>query len=184
MPSEPEYISVDVDSTDLWLFRSLLTRYKAMVYTVEYNSCFPLDRAITFPNDATERWQGDRGYGASLKALQMVAAEGGYSLLWVVPLLDAVFIRNDLIEDGSGELAFPLSRWKQATSINHHLRLKDASRSDFFLDYETYVQSGGDLAASRRSARDVARRSLLEDPWSVNRCMRLARRSFDFLRGC
>jgi hypothetical protein len=97
--------------------------------------------------------------------------------------LDAVFVRNDLIEDGSGELAFPLSRWKHATSFNHHPCLKDASRSDLFLDYETYVQSAGDLAASRRSARDVARKSLLEDPWSVNRCMRIARRSLDFLRG-
>jgi len=182
-PAEPEYISIDVDSTDLWLFRSLLTRSRAMVYSVEYNSCFPLDRAITFPNDDAERWQGDRGYGASLKALQMVAAEGGYSLLWVVRPLDAVFIRNDLIEDGSGELVFPLSRWKHATSFNHHPCLRDASRSDLFLDYETYVQSGGDLAASRRSARDVARKSLLEDRWSVNRCMRIARRTLSFLSG-
>ena len=38
---EPEYVSIDVDSTDLWLFRALLTRHKAMIYTVEYNSCFP-----------------------------------------------------------------------------------------------------------------------------------------------
>ena len=184
VPTEPEYISIDVDSTDLWLFRSLLTRHKAMIYTVEYNSCFPLDRAITFPNDDAEGWQGDRGYGASLKALQMVAAEGGYSLLWVVPLLDAVFIRNDLIEDGSGELAFPLSRWKQATSFNHHPCLKDASRSNLVLDYETYVQSGGDLAVSRRTAHDVARKSLLEDPWNVNRCMRTLRGLRDSLRGC
>lgn len=113
----------------------------------------------------------------------MVAAEGGYSLLWVVRSLDAVFIRNDLIEDGSGELVFPLSRWKHTTSFNHHRSLTDASRSDLFIDYETYVQSGGDLAASRRSARDVARKCLLEDPWSVNRCMRIARKTLDFLRG-
>ncbi len=183
VPTEPEYISIDVDSTDLWLFRALLCRYKAMVYSVEYNSCFPLERAITFPNDASKIWPGDRGYGASLKALQMVAAEGGYSLLWVVRPFDAVFIRNDLIEDGSGDLTFPLGRWKHATSFNHHRCLKDASRSDLFLDYETYVRSGGDMAASHRNARDVARKALLEDPWSVNRCMRLARKSLDFLRG-
>jgi hypothetical protein len=155
-----------------------------MIYTVEYNSHFPLDRSITFPADATERWQGDRGYGASLKALQMVAAEGGYSLLWVVRPFDAVFIRNDLIEDGSGDLAFPLSRWKHATSFNHHRILKDSGRSDLFLDYETYVRSGGDMAASRRSAHDVAKKCLLEDPWSVNRCMRTLRGLRDFLRGC
>ena len=95
-----------------------------------------------------------------------------------------MFIRNDLIEDGSGDLAFPLSRWKHATSFNHHRSLKDAARSDLFLDYETYVQSGGDMAASRRSAHDVARKCLLEDPWSVNRCMRTLRGLRDFLRGC
>ena len=95
-----------------------------------------------------------------------------------------MFIRNDLIEDGSGELAFPLSRWKQATSFNHHPCLKDASRSNLFLDYETYVQSGGDLAVSRRTAHDVARKSLLEDPWNVNRCMRTLRGLRDSLRGC
>jgi hypothetical protein len=39
------------------------------------------------------------------------------------------------------------------------------------------------MAASHRNARDVARKALLEDPWSVNRCMRLARKSLDFLRG-
>ncbi len=181
VPAEPEYISIDVDSTDLWLFRALLSRYKAMIYTVEYNSCFPMECAITFPDDASERWQGDRGYGASLKALQIVGVENGYALLWVVPPFDAVFIRNDLLDDGSDDLSFPLSTWKLATSLNHHPGLKDASRSNLFLDYETYVRSQGDLTESRRSARNVARQALLEAPWSVSRCLRLARRSFDFL---
>ena len=117
VPREPEYISIDVDSTDLWLFDALLENYRAMVFSVEYNSHFPLDKAITFPNSPEERYEGDRGYGASLKALNMVASEHGYSLLWVVPPLDAFFIRNDLIEDGTGNVVFPLEKWRSCTKI-------------------------------------------------------------------
>ena len=73
VPKEPELISIDVDSTDLWLFEAVVKQYRAMVFSVEYNANFPLDAAITFPNDQNERWQGDRGYGASLKALKLVA---------------------------------------------------------------------------------------------------------------
>lgn len=39
----------------------------------------------------------------------MVAESNGYSLLWVVPKLDAIFIRNDLIDDGSAEICFPFT---------------------------------------------------------------------------
>ncbi len=69
VPKEPEYVSIDVDSTDLWLFEAILKKYKAMLFSVEYNANYPIDAAITFPNDPNERWQNDRGYGASLKAL-------------------------------------------------------------------------------------------------------------------
>ena len=51
VPKTPEYISIDVDTTDLWLFRALINEYRAMLFSVEYNANFPLDAAITFPND-------------------------------------------------------------------------------------------------------------------------------------
>jgi len=50
VPEKPEYISIDVDSTDLWLFKSILSEYRPMVISVEYNAHFPIDRAITFVN--------------------------------------------------------------------------------------------------------------------------------------
>ena len=61
VPAEPDYVSIDLDSTDLWVFRVLLKSFRARVFTVEYNSHFPLDAAITFPDDPDERWQQDRG---------------------------------------------------------------------------------------------------------------------------
>ena len=161
VPEEPEYISIDVDSTDLWIFDSLLGEYKAMVYSVEYNSHFPLDAAITFPNDANERWEGDRGYGASLKALNMVAEKHGYSLLWVIPALDAIFVRNDLIEDGSDQLCFPFKRWKDCTKLVRHLPLKNKERAKIFIDYEFYSNNGQDSELSKLSAYPVCKNYLV-----------------------
>ncbi len=162
VPKEPEYVSIDVDSTDLWLFKAILEKYKAMLFSVEYNANFPIDSAITFPNDPSERWESDRGYGASLKALNMVANENNYSLLWVVPGFDAFFIRNDLIDDGSGELCFPLKQWAPYTNLVCHKRLKNPQRVEIFMDYEVYVATNGDVGASQRAATPICRRTLLE----------------------
>ena len=161
VPREPEYVSIDVDSTDLWLFDALLDHYRAMVFSVEYNAHFPLDKAITFPNDPNERYEGDRGYGASLKALNMVASKHGYSLLWVVPALDAFFIRNDLIDDGTGDLAFPLEKWRNCTRLVHHKSLKNKHRTEIFVDYEVFLESGN-LDESRKSADPVCKKFLVD----------------------
>jgi hypothetical protein len=153
VPKCPEYISIDVDSTDLWLFKALLEGgYRAMVYSVEYNSSYPLEVSITNPNDPNERWVGDRAHGASLKALTTVANEHDYSLLWVVVGLDAFFIRNDLVADGTNASVFPFEKWRKDTNRPFHRPLLNEDRLGIFVDYEEFVKSGGDLEMSQRSA--------------------------------
>lgn len=166
VPATPDYVSIDLDSTDLWIFRALLPRYRASVYSVEYNCHFPLEAAITFPDDPTESWQRDRGYGASLGALVMVAAEHGYSLVAVERTLDAFFVRNDLLDDGSGTLSPPLETWRDCTSILFHAPLHDPGRAGLFLDYGVWRSTGGDVAAARAAAGATATRCLygLEGP--------------------
>lgn len=163
VPSEPDYISIDVDSTDLWLFRSILEEYRASVFSVEYNCNFPLSAAITMADGCS--WECDRGYGASLKALTMVAEKHGYVLLWVVPRLDAFFIKQELIDDGSPCIAFPLSTWLGATAIEMHPAIRRVERLDCFLDYATFERTGGDLERSRKDARSVCRRWLMQSWW-------------------
>lgn len=163
IPNQPEYISIDVDSTDLWLFDALLKDYRAMVFSVEYNCHYPLDAAITFPNDPNEKWEHDRGYGASLKALTIVAEKHGYSLLWVVPYLDAFFIRNDLIDDGSSQICFPFYRWKECTDITCHKPLRNRRKLEIFIDYEVYAKTSGDIAKSKKSAYPICKKYLLDD---------------------
>jgi hypothetical protein len=160
VPPQPDYVSIDVDSTDLWLFEALLREFPARVFSVEYNSHFPLEAAITFPNDPAERWENDRGYGASLKALNLVARKHGYSLLWVVPRLDAFFIRNDLIDDGSDQICFPFAQWRNCTGLTFHPPLRDSARAGIFLDYEILGKPGGNIAAARLGARARCRRYL------------------------
>lgn len=163
VPKEPEYVSIDVDSADLWLFNAVVQQYRAMVFSVEYNAHFPISASITFPNDPGEHWQGDRGYGASLKALNTVAKSHGYSLLWVVPGLDAVFIRNDLINDGSDEIIFPFEKWTMHTSMICHPPLKNPSRAAIFMDYGVYLSTDGDIEASRREALPLCKKILLDN---------------------
>ena len=174
VPKQPEFISIDVDSTDLWLFDAIVKDYKAMVFSVEYNSHYPLESAITFPNDAHEKWERDRGYGASLKALTMVANKYGYSLLWVVPARDAFFIRNDLIDDGTNQICFPFEMWESCTNRICHKPLRNRERASIFIDYEVYVSTNGDLAKSRQSAYPICKKYLLDS--IPRKASRIARR--------
>lgn len=165
VPPVPDYVSIDVDSIDLWLFRAILKEYRASVFSVEYNCNFPLSAAITANEEFF--WNCDRAYGASLKALNMVAEEHGYVLLWVVPTLDVFFIRRDLVDDGSPSICFPLSKWAGATGLPYHPPVRERERLDCFLDYETFQRSGGDITASRRDAKAVCRRWLMESCWET-----------------
>ena len=163
VPKDAEYISVDVDSCDLWLFKALVKEYRAKVYTVEYNGNYPIDAAITFPDDPTEHWEGDRGYGASLKALTMVAQENGYSLVYVVGSLDAFFVRNDLLDDGELR-SWPLEAWASMTNNTQHFPMRRPERIAMFIDYEEYCKTGGDLEKSRAKAQQICQYYLVDKP--------------------
>jgi len=145
VPKNPEYISIDVDSTDLWLFKSLVKEYKPMLFTVEYNCNFPINEAITFIDDmdasirrAREGWA--RMYGASLKALNMVAQNSNYTLIAVVDKLDAFFLRNDLIGDLEVPLLEDFTNYVYPVSQNHS-RQPNKELCNFFMDYEHFIQT-------------------------------------------
>lgn len=62
VPAEPDYVSVDIDSYDLWVFKAILTsgKYRPRVLTAEYNCNCPLGATFSFPNDPLERWDAWR----------------------------------------------------------------------------------------------------------------------------
>lgn len=158
IPLDVDYISIDIDSTDLWLFKELLSTYRPKVYSVEYNSNFPINQAITLADNPLIYFNHDKAFGASLKALNLVALQNGYSLICVVPTLDAFFIRNDLIDDGTDEISFSLSKWKSTTNIPNHPRVTDESRINELIDYESFVENSNDLKIARNSAKKTVKK--------------------------
>lgn len=82
VPSEPDFVSIDIDSIDWWIFRSLIKGgYRPRVVTVEYNINMPID-AVLVQSLVAGKW--DYAFGASLKAVATVAEEVGYTLVHVV----------------------------------------------------------------------------------------------------
>jgi hypothetical protein len=180
VPASPEYISIDIDLLDLWICRALMATYRPMVYSVEYNAHFPHWAAITVTNDASFRWQKDRLYGASLKALTMLANDIGYTLISVVPNFDAFFIRNDLIDDSSGYFA-PKLPLRNATNRVLHLPVSEEERLRVLIDYEELCKPDANIKIAHAKAFRVAKRYLAGhgdiETW-FNRALRLGRRFF------
>lgn len=96
VPTEPDYISIDVDGIDLWLMKSLLMNgYRPRLISVEYNANFPINCSYTVKPDFNF-YIGDMIYGASLLALYKAAEEFNYRLV-AANEYDLFLIRNDLI---------------------------------------------------------------------------------------
>lgn len=98
VPHDVDYVSIDVDSVDLWLLRGLLlTKYRPRVISVEFNSNFPRDTKITFQRSWHE-WAGRSVYGSSVGALNFIANEYGYTAVYIMEYMDIFFVRRDLLE--------------------------------------------------------------------------------------
>ena len=107
VPRELDYLSVDIDSADLWVLKAILAAYRPRVVSVEYNPHFeydgPLAAPIAFPDpsrmpilNGRASWNMSCYFGSSAKALVMVATAGGYTLVATEQLLDLFFVRSDL----------------------------------------------------------------------------------------
>ena len=75
VPMEPDFVSIDIDSTDLWVMRAILTDFKPRVVTVEVNANYPMSMkgALTFPDPTRmpvspgkDTWDYSCYFGASL----------------------------------------------------------------------------------------------------------------------
>ena len=115
-----DYMSIDFDSFDLWVFRAVVqSAWRPRVLTVEYNPCFPFNStlALQFPKEDSFWQPGDKVWGASLGALDLIARENGYTMVYVVTGLDAFFVRNDVLAQREVK---PLSSWPPDRLVEAH----------------------------------------------------------------
>jgi hypothetical protein len=101
VPSEPDVVSIDVDSVDWYLWQAL-TSYEPRLVVVEYNASLPLDRKLVQPLDIAGEWDGTDFFGASLAAYEELAARKRYTLVHTERHgVNAFFVRDDLLK-GTG----------------------------------------------------------------------------------
>jgi hypothetical protein len=95
-----DLLSIDIDGNDLWVWQAIHGRPRVVV--VEYNASFG-NRPVTIPYDAAfvqdKRHKAGRFFhGASLQALECVAARKGYRLVGCDSSgVNAFFVRGDCL---------------------------------------------------------------------------------------
>ncbi len=95
----PDYISVDIDYNTSHVLRRLMT-LKPRLLCVEYNGHYPPSVDYEVPYRADGQWVGTTRFGASLKALERIGRENGYSLVGCdIFGVNAFFVRDDLCSE-------------------------------------------------------------------------------------
>jgi hypothetical protein len=128
IPLDVDYVSIDVDSCDLWIFLALTDVYRPTVITIEYNSNYAFNESFTnvctSPSDGsfftsgaftTNHW----GWSASLAAINKAAKRRGYAVVWVEPRLDIFLVRLDRVCQPYG--IPPLQQFEFATGLRLHV---------------------------------------------------------------
>jgi len=139
VPLEADYVSVDIDSCDLWLFYAITEKYRPRLMTVEYNSNYAWGDYSTLVEDPSPyHWSGDNIYGASLSAIELAAQKRGYSLVYVTPKLDLFLVRSDLL---CKDTAVPKDWFIHATSLPMHASYagKFGPESKLVTDFKKWV---------------------------------------------
>ena len=96
-------LSIDIDSTDYWIWEAL-TVINPRVVVIEYNASFGISLSVTVPYQLNfNRYEfHPSGYyhGASLHALNALALRKGYALVGCDTAgVNAFFVRQDLAEE-------------------------------------------------------------------------------------
>jgi len=143
VPREVDYMSVDIDSCDLWLFFAITEKYRPRVMTVEYNSNHGIDdystqRCADPMASGAYRWNFDNISGASLSAIELAAQKRNYSLVYASPRLDMFLVRNDLLCPGT---SVTKETFKAATSLPIHGAYDGAFGpiSELLIDFKQWV---------------------------------------------
>lgn len=99
VPDTVDIVSIDIDGQDWWVWNAL--RYRPALIVVEYNGHKGPDEAVTVPFDPDFRWDGTDHYGASLRALDLLAQRKGYTLVFANGV-NAFFVRTDRLSAPEG----------------------------------------------------------------------------------
>ena len=135
-------LSVDIDGNDYWVWKAI-TVVDPVIVVAEYNSVFGIERAITVPYRAdfvrSKEHYSYLYFGASLKALCMLAEEKGYAFVGSNSIgNNAYFIKKDRLgplKALSPEEGYIYSRFRESRNKKGNL--------DYLTGHERYQQIEG-----------------------------------------
>jgi hypothetical protein len=98
VPSDLDFLSIDIDGMDIYLLDALDIRPK--IICIEYNAKFPANISKKPVYNSTKFWAGTDYMGSSLKAMCETAEGKGYRLVATsITGGNAFFVRDDLCGD-------------------------------------------------------------------------------------
>lgn len=154
IPVDVDYVSIDVDSIDVWLLLGMFeSGFRPRVLSVEYNCNFAFDEHITCVEEWS-KYDGTIVFGASAGAINFVASKYGYTLVHIEQLLDLFFVRNDILKDK--DCVVPSAEtFYEGHRVRHHKRARPEVAAkrlvEFHLAYE------GKLEEAHKEAMQIVR---------------------------
>jgi hypothetical protein len=114
-------LSVDIDGNDYWVWKAI-SIVDPVIVVAEYNSVFGIDRAITVPYKPDfvreQAHYSHLYFGASLKALCVLAAEKGYAFVGSNSIgNNAYFVKKNrlgVLRELSAEEGYVYSRFRES----------------------------------------------------------------------
>lgn len=123
VPPQFDLMSVDIDRNDWYVWRAIV-HYRPRVVVIEYNSIFPPAVDWVVPYDPKAWWDGTSHFGASLKAMERLGREKGYSLVGCdLSGVNAYFVQSDLVP---GRFAAPFTAENHYEPARYYLAFRAA----------------------------------------------------------
>ena len=99
MSGEIDFLSIDIDSNDYWVWQAIDV-INPRVVAIEYNATLRPPMSVVVPYRADAEWDGSNYYGASLEALVKLGARKNYRIVGCsIAGVNAFFVRADLAGD-------------------------------------------------------------------------------------
>lgn len=131
VPKEVDFVSIDIDSCDLWVFYAMTATFRPRVIIAESSPFYKPDDASTLscgvgdtsselPSEFATKGAAETGgwsdwfftdhglYSAGAKAFRLAARARGYTPVWLEPHFceDIILVRDDLLCDDQAGLDF------------------------------------------------------------------------------
>lgn len=139
VPAEFDLLSIDIDGNDYWVWKAI-SKYKPRVVVIEVNSFWGPHIEWSMKYEPEYVWKRDTNHGTSVKAVEVLGRQKGYSLVGVnFSGENAFFVRNDLVGD---KFAAPF------TSENHY-----ETNKTFLLKKLKYAKAFGENGITHSSTK-------------------------------